>query len=85
MLWNFYFALVKDYTQDVVKTPTVHYVDESGNELTIESGRDWTADAATSPAFLMYDIDGYDYVKSSIGAVDETEIRPILRNFAGKW
>ena len=82
---SFYFAKVENYTEDVVVLPTVHYVDESGNELAIVHGRDWTKDQTTSPAYLIYDIDGYDYVKTTFNAVSGDEIRPILQRKAGKW
>ncbi|MBR3327762.1 MAG: VWA domain-containing protein, partial [Atopobiaceae bacterium] len=46
------------------RTVTVHYVDESGNELRIANPTDtyqnMTA-SSSSPAFLIYDIDGYEY------------------------
>ena len=67
-------------------TPTVHYVDENGTELTVENGRDWEADSTTTPAYLIYDIEGYAYVKTTRGSVGGSEIRPILRrNSSGVW
>ncbi len=46
------------------RTVTVHYVDESGNELPIanpdSTHPNMTANSS-SPAFLIYDIDGYEY------------------------
>lgn len=70
-------------------TPTVHYVyvDENGTtELAVENGRDWESDTTTTPAFLIYDIEGYAYVKTTLKSVDGNEIRPILRrNSSGVW
>ena len=43
---------------------TVHYVDESGNELTIANPDNTHPNmgaGSDSPAFLIYDIDGYEY------------------------
>ena len=83
--YTFYFADVSNYTQDISKTPTIHYVDEEGNELEVENGRDWSDNYTSSPAFLIYDIDGYDYVKTTLEEVGGSEIRPILKKFAGNW
>lgn len=80
---SFYFADVSSYTIDVPPTPTIHYVDENGNELTVVNGRDWTTDSSTSPAYLIYDIDGYEYVKTTLKTISGTVIRPMLR--VGKW
>ncbi len=77
---SFYFARVQDVS-DVV--PIIHYVDESGNELTVSNGRDWSTDSAAPNAFLIYDIDGYEYVKTTLTSIDGTVIRPILRQQAG--
>lgn len=82
---DFYFADVSSYTQDVEAFPTIHYVDESGNPLTVVNGRNWETDSATTPAFLIYDIDGYDYVKTTRGSVSGSEIRPILRKLGRNW
>ena len=49
---------------DQARTVTVHYVDENGNELTIANPNNThpNMDANSSnPAFLIYDIDGYEY------------------------
>lgn len=81
----FYFARVSNYTPDVVTPPTIHFVDESGNELPLTNGRNWQSDSTTSPAFLIYDIEGYDYVKTTLGTVSGDEIRPLIRRFAGQW
>ncbi|MBR0456137.1 MAG: VWA domain-containing protein [Firmicutes bacterium] len=46
------------------RTVTVHYVDENGNELTIANPDNTHPDMnanSSSPAFLIYDIDGYEY------------------------
>ena len=75
----FYFARVTDVTSFA---PRIHYVDESGNELEVVNGRDWTSDSSVSPAFLIYDIDGYEYVKTTLTSVNGTTIRPILRQRA---
>ena len=72
----FYFARVTNVS-DV--TPRIHYVDENENELTVVNGRNWGVDSETSPAYLIYDIDGYEYVKTTIKSVNGTQIRPILR------
>ena len=81
----FYFANVSNYTQDAPPTPKIHYVDEDGNELAVVNGRDWTTDSTTTPAYLIYDIDGYEYVKTTLQSIGGTEIRPILRKIGGKW
>ncbi len=50
--------------RDNQRRVTVHYVDGNGNELTIDNPDnthpDLTANSS-SPAFLIYDIDGYEY------------------------
>ncbi|MBR3000783.1 MAG: VWA domain-containing protein, partial [Oscillospiraceae bacterium] len=52
----------------------------------MENGRDWEADSTTTPAYLIYDIEGYAYVKTTRGSVGGSEIRPILRrNNSGVW
>ncbi|MBR6706878.1 MAG: VWA domain-containing protein [Clostridia bacterium] len=63
----------------------IHYVDTNGNELPVVNGRDWTTDTTTTPAFLIYDIEGYDYVKTTLKTIDGTDIRPILRLNQRKW
>ncbi|MBQ1482125.1 MAG: VWA domain-containing protein [Erysipelotrichaceae bacterium] len=82
---DFYFAKVNSVTPDIANNPEIHFVDEDGNELELVNGRDWESDGNTTPAFLIYDIDGYDYVKTALNGVSGTEIRPILRKSAGKW
>ena len=41
----------------------VHYVDENGNELTVNNSSFLTTlnDTSATPAYLIYDIDGYEY------------------------
>ncbi len=78
---GFIFAEVSSYSQDTM----IHYVDENGNPLEVINGRNWDDDNTTSPAFLIYDIEGYDYVRSALGSVNGTEIRPILRTQDGRW
>ena len=81
---SFYFAEVSSITQ-VPTSPTIHYVDENGNELQVVNGRDWTADSTTTPAYLVYDIEGYEYVKTTLQSVGGDVIRPILRKDNRKW
>ncbi|MBO5516541.1 MAG: VWA domain-containing protein, partial [Firmicutes bacterium] len=65
------------------RTVTVHYVDQNGNELTISNPdnthQNLTAQSS-SPAFLIYDIDGYEYDHTYRNS-DTTgnRIAPILR------
>ena len=64
-------------------TIKVHYVDENGTELTVVNGRlDWSTDPDTPHAFLVYDIAGYEYVKTTLA--NGTVIRPIL-NKSDLW
>ena len=70
-------------TWNRTNTAKVHYVDESGNELTVVNGRE--NDSNTSPAFLIYDIEGYEYVKTTIESVGGTQIAPLLRLNSNKW
>ena len=41
----------------------VHYVDQNGNELTVKNSKFLTTlnSNSASPAYLIYDIDGYEY------------------------
>ena len=84
---RFYFAEVSSYTQDEVKTPTIHYVDEAGQPLEVKNGRNWEEDTTTSPAYLIYDIDGYEYVKTTMGQRfnSASEIKPIIRKAGSLW
>lgn len=40
---------------------TIHYVDEQGNELAVANGDPSAANLTTTPAYLIYDVDGYEY------------------------
>ena len=67
---------------------TVHYVDENGNELDIKNPDathpDMNADSY-SPAFLIYDIDGYEYDHTYRNR-DSNRIAPILtKNNNNRW
>ncbi len=44
----------------------VHYVDENGNELTVKNSKFITTltGSSTTPAYLIYDIDGYEYERT---------------------
>ena len=77
---EFYFARV----DEVSIYPSIHYVDTAGHELPVLNGRDWRTDTLSSPAFLIYDIDGYEYVKTTLTGVNGTEIRPLIQN-RGPW
>ena len=70
------------------RTVTVHYVDESGNELDIanpdNTHPNLNANSA-SPAFLIYDIDGYEY-SYTYRNQSSNRIYPILsKNNNNRW
>ena len=71
--------------QAIPGVPNIHYVDENGNELNVVNGRDWSTDQSTTPAYLIYDIEGYDYVKTTLKTTGGTDIRPLLRKNSGRW
>ena len=68
---------------------TVKYVDESGNELTVSntvfpSGGIGTS--GSSPAFLIYDIDGYEYSYTYRNTnTTANRITPMLVRSDGRW
>lgn len=61
----------------------VHYVDESGVELAAPSP---TPSQNNGYSHLVYDIEGYDFVKTTINSASGTQISPYIqyRNF-GQW
>ena len=72
------------------RTVTVHYVDESGNELTIANPNDTHPNLnanSSSPAFLIYDIDGYEYSYTyRNNNTNANRIAPLLaKNSDNRW
>ena len=70
-------------------TVTVHYVDEDGNELTIKNPaatyQNLTS-SSSSPAYLIYDIDGYEYSYTYRNTDTNTNrIRPRLQKNGSVW
>lgn len=63
----------------------VHYVDEKGNELTIANPANThpNLNEHSSSAFLIYDIEGYEYSYTS--RKKGTRIVPYLLNYYGEW
>ena len=62
------------------RTATVYYVDEGGNELNISNPANTHPNMTTSsasPAFLIYDIAGYEY-SYTYRNTDNNRIRPLL-------
>ena len=71
---------------------TVHYVDESGNELTIANPANTHPNIDnndSSPAYLIYDIDGYEYSHTYKNSdTNANRIKPILErghNYDNRW
>ena len=73
------------------RTVTVHYVDESGNELDVSNtGSGVFGDMyanSSSPAFLIYDIDGYEYSYTYRNTnTNGNRIAPLLtKNGYNRW
>ncbi len=64
---------------------TVHYVDESGNELTVANG---TPSATTTPSYLIYDIDGYEYSYTYLNNRNDRivpELQYVSSYYGGRW
>ena len=70
------------------RTVTVHYVDESGNELDVSNtGTGVITDLnanSSSPAFLIYDINGYEY-SYTYRNNDSNRIAPLLTKSNSRW
>ena len=65
---------------------TVHYVDENGNELTIKNPNNTHPNldgSSSSPAFLIYDIEGYEY-SYTYRNNDSSRIAPLLTKTNGQ-
>ena len=73
---------------DYARTVTVHYVDTNGNELTISNPNNTHTNLnaqSSSPAFLIYDIEGYTY-SYTYRNTDANRIAPILnKNNNNYW
>ncbi len=60
----------------------IKYEDENGEELTISN--EGQPEADNTPAYLIYDIDNYEYDYTYLGNDKNNKITPIL-NMGGKW
>lgn len=73
-------------TWGTTQRATVHYVDESGNELTVANGT--PSATTTTPSYLIYDIDGYEY-SYTYRNYSSNRIAPELRYsssyYGGSW
>ncbi|MBQ4380712.1 MAG: VWA domain-containing protein, partial [Bacteroidaceae bacterium] len=72
------------------RTVTVHYVDTDGNELTIKNPDNTypnLTEQSSSPAFLIYDIDGYEYAYTYRNTnTNANRIAPLLtKNDNNRW
>ena len=72
-----------------LNTVTIHYVDTEGNELTVSNSTFPSGDlsaSSTSPAFLIYDIDGYTYDHTYRNTdTSANEIRAMLSYNNNTW
>lgn len=74
------------YNYPYNRSAKVHYVDENGNELKVsntvlpEELNSWSS----SPAFLIYDIDNYEYSYTYLKS-NSNRIPPILDKDGGYW
>lgn len=71
-------------------TVTVHYVDEDGNDLDVSNTGDGVfgdlTASSSSPAYLIYDIDGYEYDHTYRNTdTDANRIVPQLRYDNSQW
>jgi len=75
------------YFEKETKAPqvTIHYVDENDNELTISNPYQNLDANSTSPAYLIYDIDGYEYSYTYRNTKTSTISPQLAKNGDNHW
>lgn len=80
-------ATSRIYFEREISGVTVHYVDQDGNELAVKTGN---PDSQSNYAYLIYDIEDYDYVRTYIkyrsgGTTRTDDIYPLINKSNGKY